>query len=175
VIQDQALAEITRHMIDFIGTHTRDELCREGLLRASTKKASLFFRMKSAAPVNSTVQIDVAGINTMEKTLILGECKWTTSPVDQDMLMKLVEEKVGKIIPTEIVPSEGKWRVYILGFSRSGWTEEAIQYQKELQKRKYKGENWQAVGMRLVDLNQLDQDLEQWSEPTSSIPEEITF
>jgi hypothetical protein len=119
---------------------------------------------------NSTVQIDVAGINTMEKTLILGECKWTTSPVDRDVLAKLVEEKTQKILP-----SKGKWRVFFLGFSRSGWTEEAILYQKELEKRKYNGETWQSVGMRLVDLNQLDQDLEQWSEPDRLPPQEITF
>jgi AAA+ ATPase superfamily predicted ATPase len=169
-IQDQALAEITRHMIDFIGTHTWEDLYREWLLRASAKKQLPFLPDEVGSAWNSSVQIDVAGINTMEKTLILGECKWTTSPVDRDVLAKLVEEKTQKIIP-----SEGRWRVFYLGFSRSGWTEEAIQYQKDQQKRKYKGENWQSVGMRLVDLNQLDQDLEQWSEPTNSAPEEISY
>lgn len=172
-IQDQALAEITRHMIDFIGTHTWEELCREWLLRASARdniavKPLPFLPYDVGSAWNATVQIDVAGINTMEKTLILGECKWTTSPVDQDVLAKLVGEKAGKIIP-----SEGKWRVFFLGFSRSGWTEKAIQYQKELQKRKYKGENWQSVGMRLVDLEQLDQDLEHWSEPVTHQTDEI--
>jgi len=39
-----------------------------------------------------------------------------------------------------------------MGISRSGWTEEAIQYQKELQKQKFKGENWQAVGIKLIGL-----------------------
>ena len=167
-IQDQALAEITRHMIDFIGTHTWEELCREWTLRASAKKQLPFLPDEVGSAWNATVQIDVAGINTMEKTLILGECKWTTSPVDRDVLVKLVEEKTQKI-----VPSDGKWRVFFLGFSRNGWTEEATQYQKELQKRKLKGENWQAIGMRLVDLNQLDQDLEHWSEPVTLPLEEI--
>jgi AAA+ ATPase superfamily predicted ATPase len=169
-IQDQVLAEITRHMIDFIGVHTWEELCREWLLRAGAKKQLPFLPDKVGSAWNATVQIDVAGINTMEKTLILGECKWTTSPVDRGVLEKLVEEKTQKI-----VPSESQWRVFFLGFSRSGWTEAAAQYQKELQKRKPKGENWQAVGMRLVDLDQLDRDLERWSEPTNAGPEEIPF
>ena len=169
-IQDQALAEITRHMIDFIGTHTWEELCREWLLRASAKKQLPFLPDQVGSAWNPTVQIDVAGINTMEKTLILGECKWTTSPVARDVLVKLVEEKTQKI-----VPHEAQWRVFFLAFSRSGWTQEAIHYQKELQKQTPSGKNWQAVGMRLLDLNQLDQDLEHWSQPTTSISQEIPF
>jgi len=50
-----------------------------------------------------------------------------------------------------------------------------LQYQKELINRKFEGVNWQVVGARLVDLNQLDQDLEQWSEPANAQPDEITF
>jgi AAA+ ATPase superfamily predicted ATPase len=171
-IQDQALAEITHHMVDFIGTHTWEELCREWVLRAGAggkaRKPFSFLPDRVGSAWNSSVQIDVAGMNTMEKTLILGECKWTTSPVDPDVLVKLVEEKTQKI-----VPSEGKWRVFYLGFSRSGWTEEALQYQRALQGRRRGGESWQAVGMRLVDLKQLDQDLENWLEPASSRMEDI--
>ncbi len=169
-VQDQALAEITRHMIDFIGTYTWEELCREWLLRASAKGALPFLPDHIGSAWNAKAQVDVAGINTMEKTLILGECKWTLSPVDRDILEKLVEEKTQKILSTP-----GNWRVYFLGFSRSGWTPEALQYQKELQKRKYRGENWQTVGMRLLDLTQVDQDLEAWSQPGSSQPEEVPF
>jgi AAA+ ATPase superfamily predicted ATPase len=162
-IQDQALAEITRHMIDFIGTHTWEELCREWTLHASAKNQLPFLPDVVGSAWNSAVQIDVTGINSMERTLILGECKWTTSPVDRDVLVKLVEEKTPKI-----VPSERQWQVFFLGFSRSGWAEEALQYQKELQQHKPSGGNWHAVGIRLVDLNQLDQDLERWSEPVNS-------
>jgi len=169
-IQDQALAEITRHMIDFIGIHTWEELCREWLLRASAKKQLPFLPDTVGSAWNSGAQIDVAGINTMEKTIILGECKWTMTSVDQDVLVKLVEEKTQKI-----VPPAGNWRVFFLGFSRSGWSSEALQYQKEFQKQQARGENWSAVGMRLVDLNQLDQDLERWSESGKSQLEDIAF
>jgi uncharacterized protein len=168
-IQDQALAEITRHMIDFIGTHTWEELCREWTLRASAKNVLPFLPDRVGSAWNSTVQIDVAGINSMEKTLLLGECKWTTTPVDPYVLYKLVEEKAHKIVPTE-----GNWRVSFLGFSRSGWTEAALQYQRDFHKQRNRGENWQAVELQLVDLNHLDQDLEQWT-LTSSTPDEIIY
>lgn len=173
-VQDQALAEITRHMIDFIGTHTWEELCREWVLQASAKNVLPFLPDTVGSAWNSGVQIDVAGINTMEKTLILGECKWTTSPVDRDVLAKLVEEKTQKITGEARLTS-GNWRIFFLGFSRSGWTDDALQYQAGLQKRKPIGENWQAIGMRLVDLAQLDRDIEQWSEPASPQAEEIAF
>jgi AAA+ ATPase superfamily predicted ATPase len=169
-VQEQALAEITRHMIDFIGTHTWEELCREWVLRAGVKNQFPFLPDTVGSAWNSRVQIDVAGINSMEKTLILGECKWTMAPVNRDVLIELVEEKTPKI-----VPPAGNWRVFYLGFSRTGWTNEAIQYPGEFQKLDIRGENWRAVGMRLVDLDQLDHDLEYWSEPASSKSEDILF
>ena len=94
----------------------------------------------------------------MEKTLVLGECKWTLSPVDRDILVSLVEEKTA-----HIVPKQGYWRIYYLGFSRSGWTKEALNYQRLLSTRREPDRNWQVVGMRLLDLKQVDLDLETWS------------
>ena len=128
-LPEQSLAEVSRHLIDFIGTHTWEELCREWTLRAGAANVLPFMPDDVGSAWNADAQIDVVGINTMEKTLILGECKWTLSPVDRDVLSKLVEEKTGKIIP-----EQGNWRVYYLGFSRSGWTSEALAYQKSIQK-----------------------------------------
>ena len=157
-LPEQSLAEVSRHLIDFIGTHTWEELCREWTLRAGAAHMLPFMPDDVGSAWKPDVQIDVVGINTMEKILILGECKWTLSPVDRDVLYKLVEEKT-----SEIVPGQGNWRVYYLGFSRSGWTRAALEYQKAIQRGQLSGKNWQVVGMRLVDLQQVDQDLEQWS------------
>lgn len=98
--------------------------------------------------------MDVVGINTMEKTIILGECKWTLKPNDRKVMADLVEEKAGLIIP-----SKGNWRVYFLGFSRSGWTSGALAYQNEINKKTITGENWVSTGMLLVDLERLDTDM----------------
>ena len=157
-VQDQALAEVSRHMIDFIGTHTWEELCREWVLRASGKGDLPFLPDQVGSAWNSAAQIDVAGINTMQKTLVLGECKWTLSPVGRGVLEELIEEKTARV-----VPEQGSWRIFYLGFSRSGWKEEALDYQNQIEQRPPIGKNWQIVGLRLLDLEQVDQDLERWA------------
>ena len=157
-VQDQALAEISRHMIDFIGTHTWEELCREWVLRAGAKEDLPFLPDQVGSVWNASTQIDVAGINTMQKTLVLGECKWTLAEVGRPVLKELIEEKT-----LRVVPEHGNWRIYYLGFSRSGWKEEALAYQTQIEQRPPTGRNWQVVGLRLLDLEQVDQDLEKWS------------
>jgi hypothetical protein len=105
-----------------------------------------------------SAQVDVVGINLMEKTLILGECKWSPKAMEQDVLEALVQKTA------EFVPSEGHWRIYYLGFARGGWQREAQSFAKMFGKAKVKGENWQAIGMSLLDLDGVDQDLKDWSE-----------
>jgi AAA+ ATPase superfamily predicted ATPase len=157
-IQEQALSEITRHMIDFIGMHTWEELCREWALRAGALGHLPFMPDQVGSAWNRTVQIDVAGINRMEKTLILGECKWTLDVSDRKVIAELVEEKTAKI-----VPEQGKWRVYFLGFARSGWTGSALAYQDEINHRPISGANWVSAGMHLLTLENIDNDLAAWS------------
>ena len=157
-VQDQALAEISRHMIDFIGTHTWEELCREWVLRAGALKALPFMPDQVGSAWNKSTQIDVAGINTMEKTLILGECKWTRTPVDRPVIEKQIAEKIEKILP-----KGGKWQIYLLGFSRSGWTSGALAYRDEICQHPIRYENWSTAGMRLLSLDEVDEDLAEWT------------
>jgi uncharacterized protein len=156
-IQDQTLAELKRHLVDFIGTYTWEELCREWLLRASGHLQLPFLPDQVGSLWNKQAQIDVAGYNSMEKTLILGECKWDRHPMDWDVLSGLVE-KTGKVLP-----SEGQWKVYYLGFARQGWTEPAHRFADQAASGNWHGENWRATGMQILDLNQVDQDLADWT------------
>ncbi len=156
--QETALAEITRHMIDFIGKYTWEELCREWLLRAGTQGALPMMPDHVGSAWNSKVQVDVVGINRMEKTLILGECKWTLSENERKVMVELVAEKAAKIIP-----AEGKWKVYFMGFSRCGWTSGALAYRDEINQQPVRGENWVSNGMRLVTLDELDDTLANWT------------
>lgn len=157
-VQEQTLAEITRHMIDFIGKYTWEELCREWVVRAGAMGALPFLPDHVGSAWNSRAQVDVVGINSMEKTLILGECKWTLSENERKVMAELVEGKAAKIIP-----KQGKWKVHFLGFSRGGWTSEAMEYQDEINRQPVRGENWVSAGMRLVTLDELDNDLAQWT------------
>lgn len=169
-LPEQSLVEVSRNLIDFIGTHTWEELCREWTLRAGAKNVLPFSPDEVGSAWNANAQVDVVGINTMEKTLILGECKWTLSPVDQEVLSKLVMEKANKLIP-----DQGNWRIYCLGFSRSGWTNEAFAYQKTIQNLPPSGKNWKVVGIRLLDLKQVDHDLEKWTANVTPDSDEIRF
>jgi AAA+ ATPase superfamily predicted ATPase len=167
-IDEKALEEIKRHLLDFIGTYTWEELCQEWLLR-NTRHAHLpFLPDQVGGAWTRKAQVDVVGINSMEKTLIMGECKWSPKAIDRNVLEDLVHKTA------EFVPSEGKWRVYYLGFARGGWLSEAQSYAKTFEKVKLQGENWNAVGMALLDLSQVDQDLRDWSQSKDD-EVEITF
>jgi uncharacterized protein len=129
-IQDQALAEISKHMIDFIGKYTWEELCREWTLRAGPAGALPYLPDVVGSAWSARAQVDVVGVNSMEKTLILGECKWTAAPNDRKQISDLVEQKAA-----EVMPKRGKWKVFFVGFSRSGWTSGALAYQNQLKEQ----------------------------------------
>lgn len=158
--QEQALAEMSGQMSEFIGKHTWPELCREWLIRASGRKGLPFSSDTVGSAWTPSAQVAVAGIDRRENTLVLGECKWTSHLANRDVIEELVEKKA-----QQIAPQDREWRVFFLGFSRSGWTSDAQRYQAELEKRQPKFGNVQVAGMRLLDLNQVDQDLEQWLQP----------
>ena len=155
-VQDQALIEIKKHLTDFIGTHTWEELCREWLIRASGKNILPFLPDQTGSIWNRDAQIDVAGINNMEKTLYLGECKWNRQKIGVAVLKKLIEK-------TEMVlPKNGTWKVFYLGFARRGWTEPAIQF-AQTEAAKSRGKRWQAAGILLRTLDQVDEELNEWT------------
>jgi len=158
-IQEQALAEITRRTPDFIGKYTWEELCREWTLRAAAAGELPHLPDRVGSAWNASAQVDVVGINSMEKTLILGECKWTTTASGRKALADLVEEKAARI-----VPKDGTWKIFFIGFSRSGWSAGAEAYRDEIKRQPPSGPNWTSTGMRLVGLDQLDQDLAEWTQ-----------
>lgn len=154
----QIQKELKAHLIDFIGTYTWEELCQEWVLRAAWSGAIPVNPDLVGGEWNKTAQVDVFGINNREKTLFLGESKWTTKSVGAGVLTKLVEQQGPAVIPTR-----NNWKVFFAGFSRSGWKESAIEYAEKINNEGVEGENWQSVGMILIDLDQLDDDLYHWS------------
>jgi uncharacterized protein len=155
-VRDQALAEIKRHLLDFIGTHTWEELCREWLLRASGKNLLPFLPDQVGSIWNREAQIDVAGVNFMDKTLILGECKWDRHPKDVGSLEKLIDKT------DKVLPKDGQWKVFYLGFARRGWTSNAIEFAIG-EAKQAQGKRWQSAGMLLRNLDQIDDELAAWT------------
>ena len=160
-IQEQALEEIKRHLRDFIGAHTWEELCREWLLRASANNTLPLLVDQVGSVWTRTAQVDVVGINTMEKILVLGECKWGVEPMGRRVLADLVD-KTAEIVPSQSPHSQVNWQVYYLGFARDGWSEPASAFAQELTATQPIGKNWRVMGMKLLDLPQVDRDLTAW-------------
>jgi AAA+ ATPase superfamily predicted ATPase len=155
-IQEPALTEIKRHLLDFIATYTWEELCREWTLRASALQELPFLIDDIGSVWTQSAQVDVVGINSMDKTILLGECKWQTKLTDQKPLEQLIAKTM------EIVPEQGHWQVYYLGFARNGWTKAAEEYTTTIQASSIRGRNWLTVGMKLINLEQLDGNLHAW-------------
>ena len=92
----------------------------------------------------------------MEKLLVLDECNWGAEPQGRSILTTLVDKT------PEVVPGQGQWQVYQLGFARDGWTPASHAFAQDLAATHSAGKNWRVTGMRLLDLAQVDQDLAAW-------------
>ncbi len=92
-VDEQALEEIKRHLLDFIGTYTWEELCQEWLLRTTGHARLPFLPDQVGGAWTRKAQVDVVGINSMEKTCILGECKWSPKPMDRNVLETLMKKR----------------------------------------------------------------------------------
>jgi hypothetical protein len=105
-----------------------------------------------------TQYFDVVGINRLTKTLIIGACQWNGKALRPQALTDLVK-RTGTV-----VPKNGQWTVYYIGFGAFGWTRETAAVVRELEGEAAPGgKNWQVVGARLVDLEQVDADLLDWT------------
>jgi len=156
-ITEPGLEEIKRHLLDYIGTNTWEELCREWALRAGANGTLPFMADQVGSAWVKEAQMDVAGVNFMRKTLIAGECKWSPKEVEAETLRKLARTTAAT------VPGNGQWQVYWVVFARGGWDTGARKLAGDPSFNQSVGRNWQSQGIRLVDLAQLDKDLREWS------------
>lgn len=154
-VQDQSLEEIQRHLPDFIGKYTWEELCREWLLRAGAAGRLPALPDQVGSAWNRQAQVDVVGVNSMQRTLQLGECKWQARPQG----IKVLQDLVAKT--SELVPAKGQWQVSYLGFARRGWTDHAVRFAADFAGAQ--AANWQAQGLRLLTLEEVDADLAAWT------------
>jgi AAA+ ATPase superfamily predicted ATPase len=154
-LREQTLAEIEQHMTRFIGSHTWEEVCRLWVAQAGARGAFEALPGSIGSLWNREAQIDVAALNTAESTLILGECKWTARPERAAVLPRLLEQA------DKAIPRSRRYRLTLLGFSRSGWTEGAAEEAARLVGRS--GKNWQVQDVRLLDLAQVDAELAAWA------------
>lgn len=155
-VVEPALAEVQRHLLDFIGTHAWEEICREWILRAGAHGRLAAMPDQVGSIWTPTAQIDVAGINTREKTLLLGECKWSPKPAGRPVLRGLTTKIEA------VVPKDGNWTVDLYGFARGGWTPESTALAAELDGSGARGTNWVLRHVEVLDLASVDADMGRW-------------
>jgi uncharacterized protein len=101
--------------------------------------------------------IDIFGIDESKRTLVLGYCFWGNEPVEPALLIEqLINRDVITMLP------KGKWSVYFVGFSSSGWLD-TLTVDDLLQEAAKVSRKWDPVGVRLSDVNEVDADLFRWA------------
>jgi hypothetical protein len=156
---DEMLELIQETLPVFIADNTWQEMCREWVLRASGNGEIPVPVEEVGSEWAKNYAIDVAGISESATSLVLGDCFWTEGPLGVSVVEELVQ-KTATIVPK----NEQMWSVYYVVFSAQGWTEEAKQQAEEMiadgvGRRK----RWHPVGIKLIDLAELDADLIRWS------------
>jgi uncharacterized protein len=151
--QRQALSNIEHQLPEFVEQNTWQELCSEWLLRSSAHQELPFSVTDVGSAWTRTAGVDVAGINRDSRHLVLGTCLWRGEPGDVAALQEMVARTAA------IVPEKGKWSVAYLGFSADGWTPAARRFAAGLSESGASGANWKPVYSRLLDLEEVDDDL----------------
>jgi hypothetical protein len=139
----QAVSLLYDHLLDFIGTHTFEELCRDWLSDVAEMGELPFLPERTGSFWSRQAQVDVVAINWRSKAILLGECKWGQKPVDRDVIQALLN-KTGKVLP-----GSATWQVHYAFFARQGFTEAAQALAAE-----HNG--------LLISLSQIEADMRRW-------------
>lgn len=131
------------HLLDFIGTHTFEELCREWVSVKAEMGEFPFLPEQTGSFWSKQAQVDVLAINWRTKDILLGECKWGQQAVGREVIQTLVE-KTDKVLPGQV-----NWQVHYAFFARTDFTAAA---QSLAQKH-------QAL---LITLDQMEADMRRW-------------
>jgi hypothetical protein len=146
-MQAQAINLMQDHLVDFIGTHTFEELCRDWVTVQADLGKLPFLPERVGGFWSPGVQVDVVATSWRTKNILLGECKWLTRKVGRGVIRELVDKSERVLPKGDLI--DIKWNVHYVFFGRQGFTEAARQ-------------EAQALNATLVTLERLEVDLYQW-------------
>lgn len=158
---NQTMDLIEEELTEFINANTWQELCREWVLYASAADQLPVAVETVGSEWKRIYAFDVVGVSFDERSLLVGNCLWSDEPADLEFIQEMVRRT------SSILPDDEEWTVYFVGFSSQGWTKEAIAQAEESVSSGRLGrgkKQWRSVGIRLMDLAQLDADITQWTE-----------
>jgi len=139
----QATSLLYDHLLDFIGTHTFEELCRDWVSIVSEMDELSFLPERVGSFWSKRAQVDVVAINWRSKDILLGECKWGRGDVARDVVQTLFDKTA------KALPGDDNWRVQYAFFARRGFTPAARELAAARQ-------------AHLVTLPQLEADMRRW-------------
>ena len=139
----QATSLLYDHLLDFIGTHTFEELCRDWVGISAEMGDLPFLPERTGSFWSKQAQVDVLAINWRTKDILLGECKWGQKAVGREVIQILVDKT------TKLLPGRVKWQVHYAFFARSGFTASAQEFAAEHQ-------------AQLLTLDQIEADMRRW-------------
>jgi hypothetical protein len=144
----------------FIQDYTWRELCREWILRASAAGELPVPIEQVGGYWQRAQEIELCGIAMMDRSLVLATVHWNETPAHLDVIADLIG-KVTMILPES---DDTPWRIYFLGFSAAGWADGVLENSQRLADSKANGkQRWQPMGVKLLSLEEVDQDLQRWS------------
>jgi hypothetical protein len=138
-LADLLWERISEQFRAFVGQTAFEDLCREWVLVQARAGRLPFAPEIVGSHWAADAQVDVVALNWRDREIVLGECKWGSSPVGR----AVVRELVGKA--PRVVPGDD-WQVHHAFFARAGFTPAA----------RAEAEAKDAV---LVDLMALDREL----------------
>jgi AAA+ ATPase superfamily predicted ATPase len=157
--QQQTIHAIEEALPQFIEANTWQELSRTWLLEASANGEFPLPIEDVGSEWKRNFMVDVVGLDKESKSIVLGDCYWREEPAGLESIQDLVR-KTGSALP-----DNDAWNVYYVIFSASGWTTEAEEKAQSVidAAASRRRRSWCPVGIRLVDLNTLDKDLDRWA------------
>ncbi|MGN1116381.1 MAG: ATP-binding protein [Candidatus Ornithomonoglobus sp.] len=111
---------IVKPELDIFVSLCFEDVCK-AYLRKRNKENTLPLRFsKIGRWWNKTDEIDIMAADVRNNKLLLGECKYKNTPVDTGTILSLIQKPVPKCDKT-----------YYMLFSKSGFTQNAVNYAKE--------------------------------------------
>lgn len=146
----QATSLLHDHLLDFIGTHTFEELSREWVNVSAEMDELPFLPERTGSFWSPKAQVDVVAINWRTKDVLLGECNWGLKPVAREVIQELISKTPA------VLPGEFPWRVHYVFFARNGFTLAAEALAREHH-------------AQLVTLSQLESDMQRALQATTNL------
>jgi len=160
--QQEVMKSIEENLPSFIEANTWRELCQEWLLKASDRGEIPIPVLAVGGEWKRKFEVDVVGIDEENRSIVMGCAHWRSDGLTGlDAIRELVQ------LTGSVIPRNEAWRIFYLGFSANGWST-AVQKEAEtviqVDRNNRSRNRWEVIGIRLLDLAEVDLDLTQWSE-----------